>query len=271
MPTRILAKRETCPFCWLIEISYDGGYPLPTTNWSEAGFSAKEKGRNLVFLNEDTAVTPHGSARLVQPTIDPSLMRKWLELCERHHTGLCTPAAVLKTPENPDGLDVLRVIDVQEGCIVEATPGVRYLALSYVWGEIIPSVRLQKDNRAALGIPGGLWEILPRLPLTIQDALHLVELLSERFLWVDSLCLVQDDLEDMRQGIAKMDLVYKGAVTTIIAGTGDNAHAGLPGLREGSRCVKQIVVEMMEGVKMTITRGVYSALSQSRYNTRGWT
>lgn len=56
-----------------------------------------------------------------------------------------------------------------------------------------------------------------------------MRLVGLRYVWVDCLCLVQDDGDDMADGIAKMDLVYRGARATIIAATGTDANAGLLG------------------------------------------
>ncbi|KAF8971856.1 heterokaryon incompatibility protein-domain-containing protein, partial [Flammula alnicola] len=271
---RIKASKN-CPFCCMIFAAYPRTWRQPqdeiTTDWNEQGFTTAMGARNLVFLNEETATSAHGSARVVQPQIDPELMKKWLKLCETHHTNMCAPNLALRTSDNPSGLDILRVIDVQDQCIVDAAHGMRYIALSYVWGQVIPAVRLQKDNKAFLGTKGGLLRIRLRLPHTISDAIDLVGGIGERYLWIDNLCLVQDDEDDMLHGIAHMDLVYKGAILTIIAAQGTDANAGLPGLRPSSRKVKQNIVEVLPGVRMTTTRGVYDALSNSRYSTRGWT
>jgi hypothetical protein len=49
----------------------------------------------------------------------------------------------------------------------------------------------------------------------------LVKALNERFLWVDALCLVQND---------EMDMIYERVLMTIVAASGDNVNAGLPGV-----------------------------------------
>jgi len=65
--------------------------------------------------------------------------------------------------------------------------------------------------------------------------MDLVSAIGERYLWVDSLCLIQDDPADMKNGIDHMDLVYEGAIMTIIAAIGNHINAGLPGLHPGTR------------------------------------
>ncbi len=76
----------------------------------------------------------------------------------------------------------------------------------------------------------------------------MVSLIGKRYLWIDSLCLVQDDESDLRDSIGSMDLIYGGATATIIAASGIDADAGLPGLRPGSRHADQIIEEIAPGI-----------------------
>ena len=54
-----------------------------------------------------------------------------------------------------------------------------------------------KSNVALLKTAGSLVdpEVLAKFPNTVKDAIDLVESLGERYPWVDSLCIVQDDDE----------------------------------------------------------------------------
>lgn len=74
--------------------------------------------------------------------------------------------------------------------------------------------------------------------------MRLVKSVGGRFLWVDAICMVQDDEEKMARDIPRMNVVYGDAFATLIALYGDNADAGLPGVSPGldlhstsSRCV----------------------------------
>jgi Heterokaryon incompatibility protein (HET) len=75
------------------------------------------------------------------------------------------------------------------------------------------------------------------LPKTVQHAIELVKALGERFLWIDALCLIQNDTVAMWRGIEAMDLIYEKAALCIIAASGDNANAGLPGVRKSTRLI----------------------------------
>ena len=65
--------------------------------------------------------------------------------------------------------------------------------------------------------------------------MKLTDLLGERYLWVDSLCIVQDDKKDKAVQIAAMDLIYSSAVLTVAAASGISADTGLHGMSAGPR------------------------------------
>jgi hypothetical protein len=209
----------------------------------------------------------------MKPLVEPSLVKKWLSSCEEHHTdGQCRPKAnIIATPDRPDGLKLLRVIDCAEKQIVLAPPGCKYVALSYLWGKgKALLLETKTENWFTNGLLGNPFykDLVPR---TIRDAMELTSRIGERYLWVDSLCLRQDDREDMMDGIQHMDLIYEGAVLTIIAATGKDNNAGLPGLHPGTRRLVQLSQDIKPGVKMGIVSAVYDLLSTSEYMTRGWT
>ena len=106
------------------------------------------------------------------------------------------------------------------------------------------------DISYALEMPGGLKRGDHRLPRTIQDAMAFVLGIGQRYLWVDALCIVQDDSNSKETQIKHMGSVYHAALFTIIA-SGRDADAGLPGVREGSRNEVQYL-ETVRGMKLAI-------------------
>ena len=163
-----------------------------------------------------------------------------------------------------------RVIDVENKCIVESNLQKRYLTLSYVWG-LVPTVRLRRENIDDLMSIGALGRIRHQLPQTIRDAIDLVRMVDERYIWIDSLCLIEDDPDDLLSGVKAMDIIYEACTLTIIAATGADANAGLPGLRFNSRKVEQFVEEIDSGFSVMVCQGLTRALDNSKYSTRGWT
>lgn len=64
------------------------------------------------------------------------------------------------------------------------------------------------------------------LPKTLQDAVHTAFALDIRYLWVDSLCILQDANVDQRREFIRQDAVYSGASLTIAASRATNHREG---------------------------------------------
>jgi hypothetical protein len=72
---------------------------------------------------------------------------------------------------------------------------------------------------------------LERIPLvelskTFQDAIRISRELGERYLWIDSLCILQDDPQDWEEEAAKMHTIYGGATLTIAALSAEDGRGG---------------------------------------------
>ena len=191
-----------------------------------------------------------------------------MEICCQHHPECGEDKTVIALAPK---LGVFRVVDVKNMCIVEQQQPSQqdYLTLSYVWG-LVGTLRLRRNNVAHLMLPGALKVQEHHIPKTIRDSLELVRLLGHQYIWIDSLCLIEDDPEDLISGIRVMDVIYERSILTIIA-TGDDAGAGLPGVEEGSRKASQLMEEVRPGVKMAFSFHLGAYLNTSKYSTRGWT
>ena len=163
-----------------------------------------------------------------------------------------------------------RLIDVQQMCIVEGHNDCRYLALSYVWGHS-KTLRNTKNIRVELEMEAGISDRLEEVPETIKDAIDLVRDLGERYLWVDSLCIIQDDDEDKANQIIAMDIVYGSAILTIAATSGNNADTGLAGRQTNSRTFIQLV-EKIQGHSLANRPPTFDkTIDESSWNSRAWT
>jgi hypothetical protein len=112
---------------------------------------------------------------------------------------------------------------------------------------------------------------LDLLPKTISDAIWLTKVAGEKYLWVDSLCIIQDDPVEMAVVIAAMAKVYGNAIFTIVAANGGDANAALPGLRAGSRNIQE-VTSLVEGVQLAKSPTFdHFRLSATTWANRGWT
>jgi Heterokaryon incompatibility protein (HET) len=112
-----------------------------------------------------------------------------------------------------------------------STPGIngRYICLSYCWGSHLP-LRTLKANLPDMEktIP---WK---RLPKTFQDAIHLTKLLGISYLWIDALCIVQDDPADWDREASQMSTIYSDSYLTVTATFAENSDSGCYTLLEAN-------------------------------------
>jgi Heterokaryon incompatibility protein (HET) len=83
------------------------------------------------------------------------------------------------------------------------------------------------------------------LSQSIQDAISVTRQLGIPFLWVDSLCIIQDDPDDRAKEIAKMPQIYKKAYCTISTASAGASHQGFLQSREGSKDRRHMVYRNM--------------------------
>lgn len=209
------------------------------------------------------------SGRLTSAEADLGLIAYWINTCREQHGNECTKSI---WPSNvPQTLTSLLLIDVHRMCIVDAPPGSSYVALSYCWGRVT-SLRHLKHNSNQLRTECAFLELASSIPDTIRDAILLVKGIHEQYLWVDALCIIQDDPVSQSVQLAQMGLVYSLANFVIIAAAGDDANAGLPGIRPETRRHKQEVLRLGEKSMVTVIDGsYYGGVESSTWVTRAWT
>jgi hypothetical protein len=181
-----------------------------------------------VEIRHADCVAPHDIAEPTYKDPSPSI-RKWLSSCLEQHShpvNVSNAKTQYSKPKN------IHVIDCEDSCVVKLqidSNELSYAALSYVWGTV-SQLTLTTQNYNILQHKGVLHKSITRLPHTIRDAMDLCVSLNVRYLWVDSLCIVQDNSETKQLHIANMHNIYQHAVITIVAAAGLDSGAGLPGL-----------------------------------------
>ncbi|KAJ8067231.1 hypothetical protein OCU04_004595 [Sclerotinia nivalis] len=181
-----------------------------------------------------------------------------------------------------DVTPIFRLIDVRESKIVELhnanIASFEYAALSYVWGDTQRTLLLNL-NQQALQKAGSLTGCVPK---TIQDAMRFSQQLGIRYLWVDALCIIQDSDSDKAIQIGTMGTIYAHSKVTLIAASGKNAEAGLPGI-QNPRTGKQTQIDISTAdnrVSMKLIRTLHPhnngysfshQLEDSEWSRRGWT
>jgi hypothetical protein len=174
-------------------------------------------------------VIPARSARIVQDkSSDIILMKLHLqrcvgrhgEICERkRHTLRLLPRSASDLNRQPTSL---RVIDVENLQVVSAPSDCSYVALSYIW--VRPKERqpptLTKDSFQAFCEPQGF--LMPRLAQAISDDITVCRKLGEQYLWVDALCIIQNDEMNRAAQIMDMDKIYSLAKVILTAAYGND-------------------------------------------------
>lgn len=150
---------------------------------------------------------------------DATLVSEWLEDCESNHAACKQPTPSLPARVLFVGSDD-RLPYIYESRNEEA----RYVALSHCWGTEEHRPPTTTHKTLAQRKKGIHWS---ELPPTFVDAIEVTRLLGINYLWIDSLCIIQDDVEDWAKESAKMVDIYQHAVLTISADGGINSQAGL--------------------------------------------
>ncbi|RFN52618.1 tol protein [Fusarium flagelliforme] len=220
------------------------------------GGGDKDKEKEIPIPSVAASVQRRASAAVSKGS-PVTRIREWLDACnaEHHHHCAVSSETDIKT-WRPTWL-----IDVVDRRLVKATPKDRYLALSYVNGshrnEPLEYMQLLKSNLAVFE------DRLPNLdmPQTYLDAMWLAKKLGIRHIWIDRICITQDNREEMDDHIKHMAYTFANAYLVIVAASGD-IHTGLPSLdpkRSSSRGIR------------TTGRTHQELVAASTWYTRGWT
>jgi serine/threonine protein kinase len=148
----------------------------------------------------------------------------WLQQCSHSHEvcshstspgteGLPTRLVDL----SPDGKDASYVRVIDSASVEASNVQVDYAALSHVWNDT--NVSLSSDNLQALQAH------LPRelLSLALQAAISAAQNLGIRYIWTDSLCVLQDNEDDKQRECANMATVFRNAALTLVLDQLDEA------------------------------------------------
>ncbi|KAK3688895.1 heterokaryon incompatibility protein-domain-containing protein [Podospora appendiculata] len=97
----------------------------------------------------------------------------------------------------------------------------KYVALSYSWGMVHPI----KTTRASVALHRQGVDI-ESLPRTFRDVVTVARHLHVNFIWIDSLCIVQDDVRDWETECPRMGDVYRNAFLVVAASDAPDSTVG---------------------------------------------
>jgi hypothetical protein len=151
-------------------------------------------------------------------TIASQRISEWLHECSWNHACYNTTSL----PALPTR--VLQILGPRRVRLHVSETGDRacYACLSHYWGGLVP-LRLTCATFKAFqqNIP---WNTLP---CTFQDAIEMSLMLGVNFLWIDSLCIIQDDADDWRRESGLMASIYSKAYITLAASQASDSTQGL--------------------------------------------
>jgi len=161
----------------------------------------------------------------------------------------------------------------QKPCEGENPPKSRFLTTS--------------KNARSLEQPDGVGKVLENMPVAIQNAIALTKHLGFKYIWIDSLCIIQDSSDSWKINARLMDVVYGNADLTICAADGNGADVGLEALYAPSGGANQRYHRPATEQQVTVKYPTYgteegtlelmlswpseSYVACSRWNRRAWT
>ncbi|KAM7184768.1 Heterokaryon incompatibility protein (HET) domain containing protein [Naviculisporaceae sp. PSN 640] len=203
-----------------------------TTNTETFGGLRMGAARSGIVAAESNPAAIHVSCRPLSKTLTPTLasaMRKALDDCLDHH-DTCPQRSSLP-PKLPSRvldlrLPVLEVTPVPSRIYLyepEENTRAEYVALSYCWGDPRDNVTTTTANYANILSDGICASALPK---TIMDSIRVCTSLKLQYLWVDALCIVQDNEENKHSEIAKMADIYRNSTVAIVAASAERVSDG---------------------------------------------
>ncbi|KAL0261463.1 hypothetical protein SLS55_002893 [Diplodia seriata] len=151
-------------------------------------------------------------------------IKSWLDECDGQHSTcrslnrspgyIPTRLLDLGSPDDP----YVRLVESHE-CLAPC----RYVTLSHCWGatRMDGPLRLLQANYATMRAG------IANLPRTFLEAVQVARHLQVRYLWIDSLCIIQDSPHDWQTEVSRMGQIYGASHCNIAAAGSRNTAAGL--------------------------------------------
>jgi hypothetical protein len=236
-----------CTGCEIMKQAWDWGEPnVEERNDQNIYFNIRSG--NLYFhlftkqgvVNLDVFTLEHSSrfkhirvASLIPPStnldINCDRVRQWILQCEQRHAScqvnpVGVPQRLLDLETAATG--IVRIVEINNDLSGDhhiPPSGLRYACLSHCWGNSRFKHRTRRANLDTnmSGVP------LAELPRTFRDAVEVSRALDIRYLWIDSLCIVQDDDADWEAHVKLMADIYRNAYITLAAGASEDDNGGL--------------------------------------------
>ncbi|KAF2016812.1 heterokaryon incompatibility protein [Aaosphaeria arxii CBS 175.79] len=260
------------PGCYLLSLSFDASkaFPqkvVPATYW-RASFLLQPL-NDLLLCNPRERLA--GTTKSAQAL---STAKSWVTECVTKHQHcksfsserLWYPTRLLDCGSLRSSETSCRLIETNKTSLDEP-----YMTLSHCWGHT-NCLKLTTSNHAQLldAIP------LSLLPQLYQDAVYITRYLGIRYLWIDSLCIIQegDGLLDWLKEAEVMGQVYSNSYCNISAANAPDSDHTLFCIRNPEAFLPQTIGITVDGCTHRYHVSDYrfweTEVSQALINTRGW-
>ena len=153
------------------------------------------------------------------------LIDSWIDQCRMHGkcslpTSVTLPKRVIAISIDPSESPRLRVTNNELG---------QYVILSHCWGKralVALTQSLITQYQEAIQVE--------ELPRSFKDAIEITRKLGFRYLWIDALCIIQDNAEDWAQEVVKMASYYGLSALMISATDAEDSSKGILNVRDAS-------------------------------------
>lgn len=160
---------------------------------------------------------------------------------------------------------LVHINDDRHATLVETTNGSKhanatYATLSYCWG----GDHKFKAKKSNLSLLMGKGFLIASLPAVLRETIELCRKLNVLYIWIDALCITQDDGDDWVEESARMGSIYQNSHLTIAAAS--SASVGMSYLGDG-------LVQRRQPVEFTVpptTPGCPPATVSARREPVAW-
>lgn len=172
-------------------------------------------------LDDDTRANTTGSTHAL------GTAKRWLQICQNSPTHSQCQEAHFATSHglySPLPTRVLHVGTDNKDPFLFESKGAKasYCILSYCWGHTGNATTTKKNlSERMKGIP------LTSLPATLCEAILTARSLGFEYIWIDALCIIQDDDEDWANEASIMHELYSRADLTITSLIADDSRGSL--------------------------------------------
>ncbi|KAK5630275.1 hypothetical protein RRF57_005990 [Xylaria bambusicola] len=195
-------------------------------------------------------------------SVSLKLMRHWLRNCDKNHE--CMPVKPQNPLRLPSRLLAIEGDTVRLRQAIDLQPSDLYLALSYLW---------EPESRGVVATTSTIAELEAGVPTRtlaplFQMAISIARDLNFQYLWIDALCIIQDDPAAWVELQKDSETIFRGSYCTLVACSGLENSFLNPRPRRDAIKVKEV-----DGVPISVCELIdnfQTDVDNSRLSKRGW-